>query len=148
MGLDGIESGAKLRLEGNLLFSDSTSPPQAPRFSELSDFVLPDGIGISHLTPPADLLLAIRGAEIRDGRPYIQCEVRCTGRYSEVEPPSLLSIGTDVFVHNGKVIRINRPSFEGMSLLLGGAGVTDLSMVPIRQYIDIVKADSGGLVDY
>jgi SNF2 family DNA or RNA helicase len=148
MGLDEMESRPKLRLEGGLLFSDSAGSSHAPRFSELSDFVLPDDIGMSALTPPADLLLAIRGAEIRDGRPYIQCEVRCTGRYSEVEPPSLLSIGTDVFVHNDKVIRINRPSFEGMSLLLGGAGVTDLSMVTLRQYIDIVRSDSDALVDY
>ena len=132
----------------NLLCSIIDDDGVFPRYSELHNYSLPDDIRASKYTPPTNLRLTIEGAEIREERPVIKCAIWCTGNYYETKLSLDTISKTDIFVDEGEVIRINFPSLQGTLELLKECNVTNLDNVTLRQYVDIVRNDSMGIVDY
>jgi len=138
----------QLQIVDNLLCSIIGDDVVFPRYSELQKYLLPEGVRVSRFTPPTNLRLTIEGAEIREERPVIQCAIWCTGKNSRTKLSLDKITNTDIFVDEGKVIRINAPSLLGTLELLKESNVEDLDNVTLRQYVDIVRNDSMEVVDY
>ncbi len=138
----------QLQIVDNLLCSIIDDDVVFPLYSELQNYLLPEGVRVSKFTPPTNLRLTIEGVEIRDERPVIKCAIWCTGKHSETKLSLDTISKTDVFVDDGKVIRINSLSLHGTLELLEECSVINLDNVTLRQYVNIVRNDSMEIVDY
>ena len=138
---------ADLHIKGNSLI-DNLLENEFVTYSDLSNYQLPPGIKNSIFTPPSHLRLTIENAEINNDSPLINCSIYGTGRYSNTEFTLESILYSDIFIHGDNIVRIDDSSKNKMLKLLDDSKITNLNSVTLRQYIDIVRNDMSGILDY
>ena len=118
-----------------------------PSFVDLSMYKLPAEIRINDFLPEAELRLNIINAKIIDERPYIEIQILCKDNYRDINL-GFYNHYIDMFVLNKNVIRVSSYCINNLKQLLEKSNIDDLSMVTLRQYIDLVKNDVDHLIDY
>jgi len=138
----------KLEISNNILFHVEKNIKKFPKYSELEKFILPENININKFSPPSEIRIIIDSGGILDQKPYIRCELRGVGRYSEAEVSDLPKSKTDMFIHNNLVIRIKKTSLQRLENIVNGAEIDNFMKISLKQYIEMVRSDEGKIIDY
>ena len=139
----------RLGIHNNILIQKlNDNKKEFPKYLQLDNYILPSEIKISKFAPPSGIRIIVKGAGILDESPFIECELRGTGRYEDVSISELLEIKTDMFIHKNQVIRIKKSSMDKLEKILNFTKINDLTRISLRQYIDLVRSDDDGIIDY